>query len=198
MKKTKKKRSKLSKYALYTGVAFYIFGFFLILYIIHSQAVNSNSIIKPTTYVVKTDPSIANEISGVPKKLIIPELNINLPIIPGYYNQKTQTWTLTVNMVQFATITPEPNNVEGNTFLYGHARAAVFANLHNISPDSEAIVETTNNHSFYYKLTSIKTVTPYNDSVFEYSGPPILTIQTCTGLFWQNRQFFTFSLVKVT
>jgi LPXTG-site transpeptidase (sortase) family protein len=190
------KKAKLGIYAIYLGVIFVALGCAMIFYIIHSQAVNASGIIKPPTYVNQSDAAVTDEITGEPARLSIPTLNINLPIIPGYYDAKTQTWTLTVNKVQYATITPQPNNIEGNTFLYGHARAAVFANLHNILPNSQAIIQTTNNHTFYYVLSSIRSTNPYDDSVFTYKGPPILTIQTCTGLFWQNRQFFTFTLEK--
>jgi len=191
-------KTKLGIYSIYLGSILFAFGCSLIIYIIHSQAVNAIGIVKPSVYTTQASASVVDEITGVPVQLEIPSLNINLPIIPGYYNQKTQTWTLTVNKVQYATITPGPNNVEGNTFLYGHARAAVFANLHNILPNSEAIVKTSNDHTFYYVLSSIRSTNPDDDSVFTYSGPPELTIQTCTGLFWQNRQFFTFNLEKVT
>jgi hypothetical protein len=122
---------------------------------------------------------------------------MDLPIIPGYYDKQTQKWTLTLNEVQYATITPEPNDVAGNTFLYGHYRQAVFARLHTIPANAQAIVKTSNGHIFYYQLSGIRVTNPGDDSVFTYRGAPILTIQTCTGLFFQNRQFFTFSLQKV-
>lgn len=145
----------------------------------------------------KTTPS-ASTISGQPTDISIPSLSINLPIIPGYYNAKSQTWTLTDNSVQYATITPAPNNSEGDTFLYGHYRKSVFENLHNIPADGQAIITTSNGHTFYYQLASVSVVNP-NDSagVFDYQGKPILTVQTCTGLFYQNRQLFTFNLERV-
>ncbi len=140
----------------------------------------------------------ANYISGLPVNLQIPSLHMNLQIIPGIYNAKTKTWNLTLDKVQYATVTPQPNNESGNTFMYGHYRPEVFAYLHIIKPDSQAVVTTANGHTFYYQLAGVQVVNP-NDSaaVFDYSGPPILTLQTCTGLFFQNRQLFTFDLVKV-
>lgn len=137
-------------------------------------------------------------ISGFPVNIQIPSLAMNIPVIPGYYYPKSQQWTLSLSDVQYATITPEPNNLEGDTFLYGHYRPAVFAYLHHISLGASAIVTTSNNHTFYYTLNSINIVNPSDSSgIFTYKGTPILTVQTCTGLFFQNRELFNFNLVRV-
>jgi LPXTG-site transpeptidase (sortase) family protein len=190
-------KSRFTIYSSYLALILLGFGLSLVFLIIKSQAVNYSGIIKPPIVTQNLSILSSAKISGTPTKLIIPSLGINLPITPGYYNQSTKTWTLTVDKVQYATISAEPNNLEGNTFLYGHARTAVFANLHSIQSNAKALVETSNNHIFYYVLASVQTVSPSNSSIFSYSGRPILTIQTCTGLFWQNRQFFTFDLVQV-
>lgn len=148
--------------------------------------------------VVAAKPSSPTALYGEPVQLQIPSLGINLPIIPGYYDHKTQEWTLTTDKVQYATITPEPNDQSGNTFLYGHARKNVFGSLHTIAPHAEAIVQTNNGHTFYYRLNGALTVDPTDSAaVLDYQGKPMLTIQTCTGLFWQNRQLFYFDLEKV-
>ena len=173
----------------------------IILYIVRSQAVSATSIIQQLQpqKSVKSQAFIVPRISliqGEPDELIIPSLNMDLKIIPGYYNARTGTWTLSLSEVQYATITPEPNNLSGNTFLYGHYRSAVFARLHSIQAGAQAIVKTTNGHALYYQLSGIRTTDPNDDSVFEYSGPPILTIQTCTGVLFQYRQLFTFTLLE--
>jgi LPXTG-site transpeptidase (sortase) family protein len=136
-------------------------------------------------------------ISGNPTSIAIPSLDISLPVINGTYNKTSQTWTLTNDKVQYATITPPPNNASGNTFLYGHYRKGVFATLHLIKPGAQAFIMTDNGHTFTYTFTSSRETNPADDSVFTYTGAPILTIQTCSGLFFQNRQFFTFTLTRV-
>jgi LPXTG-site transpeptidase (sortase) family protein len=143
-------------------------------------------------------PPSPTRIEGKPVKLEIPSLKLNLAIIPGTYDAKTQTWTLTKDKVQYAAMTPPPNTEMGNTFLYGHYRSNVFASLHKIPADGEAIVTTDNGHTFYYKLANTKVVKPTDSAgIFDYQGKPILTIQTCTGAFFQNRQLFTFDLERV-
>lgn len=136
-------------------------------------------------------------VSGQPSQLTIPSLNMTIPIIPGIYSPKSNTWTLSLDKVQYAVITTPPNNVSGNTFLYGHYRPEVFARLHLIQLGASAQVDTVNGHQFTYQLENEKVTAPSDLSIFSYNGPPILTIQTCTGLFFQNRQFFTFKLVGV-
>jgi len=185
------------KIGIISGLIILAFGAGLLVYIVRSQVISAS----PSgiaQYHQKTDyvaPEV-NVITGMPDELLIPSLNMDLTIVPGYYNARTGTWTLTLSEVQYATITPEPNNRSGNTFLYGHYRQAVFARLHTIPAGAQAIVKTTNGHSFYYLLSNIRTTTPNDDGAFQYQGPPILTIQTCTGILFQYRQLYTFTLLK--
>lgn len=137
-------------------------------------------------------------VSGTPVRLRIPALGYDLPVIDGYYDTKTGEWTLTKDKVQYAKISSMPNDQAGNTFLYGHYRKEVFATLHTIPTDAVAIVDTSNGHSFYYKFTIMKTVSPEESAgIFVYDGKPRLTIQTCSGIFFQNRQLFMFDLERV-
>lgn len=155
--------------------------------------------IGPAPIVQSTSQSSTSSsyIQGQPSELILPSLNLNLQVIPGVYNTKTRQWTLSLDKVQYAAMTPPPNNATGNTFIYGHYRKGVLATLHTIQIGALAVVKTQNGHSFYYQLSSVRTTDPSDSSVFNYQGAPILTIQTCTGLFYQQRQLFTFNLVRV-
>jgi hypothetical protein len=186
-----------TKILVISGLVMLGFGVGLIFHVMQSQAVSATDIIQPPAYVIKSSDPNTNVITGMPDELLIPSLKMDIQIIPGYYNKATQTWNVTLDKVQYATITPEPNNVGGSTFLYGHYRPEVFAYLHTIKSSAQAIVKTTNGHTFTYQLSTIITTTPNDDTVFTYQGPPVLTIQTCTGLFFQNRQFYTFKLMQV-
>ena len=153
------------------------------------------------TQIVEINKSHSNEkkatISGQPVSISIPSVNINIPVDPGVYNPKNQTWTLSLTNAEYATITPLPNNQEGNTFIYGHNRWQVFYRLLKANIGDEAIIKTSNNHTFIYKMVAEKVTQPNDLSLFKYNGPPILTLQTCSGLIYQNRQFFIFNLVSV-
>lgn len=137
-------------------------------------------------------------VQGKPVHLLVPSLNISLPVIDGYYYSDAKVWTLSLDKAQYATMTAYANNREGNTFIYGHNKAEVFNKLPNIKPGDTAIVYTDNKHKFLYELKEIKAVKPDDTSVFDYQGPPVLTLQTCTGVWYQNRSLYMFSLVKVT
>lgn len=192
------KTMKRLKFEIIIGLVLLISGTGLLIGIAHSLDVNAG--ISPTiqtTFVTPLSGQPSVKIQGEPAELIIPSLDLDLKIIPGYYNTITQTWTLSPDKVQYATITPPPNNIEGNTFLYGHDLITVFASLHTIKANSLAIVKTDNDHTFYYQLNNILTTNPLDDSVFNYHGKPILTIQTCGGWFYQDRQFFIFNLERV-
>jgi LPXTG-site transpeptidase (sortase) family protein len=149
------------------------------------------------TAIRKQNTSIQS-IHGNPIEIDIPSLNISVPVINGTYDSKTHNWTLTRSNAQYLTDTALPNNLSGNTFIYGHYRPEVFASLHRIQPDAEAIVKTSNGHTFYYMLATTFVTKPSDLSVLAPSVKPILTLQTCSGFEFQNRQMFIFNFEKVT
>lgn len=133
-------------------------------------------------------------ISGEPVRIILPSLDIDLKVIPGYYYPKSQSWTLTRDYAQFAEISTKPNDKKGMTFIYGHYRRGVFIALPKIKPGAVAIVKTQNGHTFTYIFRASTVLDPTDTSVFKYQGKPILVLQTCTGVHFQNRQLFVFDL----
>lgn len=147
-----------------------------------------------TTPVVVQEPEV---ITGKPVRLTIPSLSLDLSIADGVYDTKTGQWTLSNDQVHYALMTVQPNDQRGNTLIYGHYRPGVFATLHTIKPGAMVRVKTANDHSFTYKFTGSKVVNPADTSVLSYEGKPMLTLQTCTGAFMQNRHLFSFELVRV-
>jgi hypothetical protein len=145
----------------------------------------SNALAKPQVRVI----------SGQPIAIAIPSLSMNLSVINGYYDSHSGTWTLTLDKAQFATPSVLPNNVSGNTLIYGHYRPEVFAYLHLIKPGSQAIITTANGYQFTYQYYGSYATQPTDTSVFAYRGPAMLTIQTCSGSFFQNRQMYQFALL---
>ncbi len=135
-------------------------------------------------------------IKGTPTHLDIPSLNMSLAVAEGSFNHATGQWTLSLNKAHFADITAPANTKMGNTLIYGHYRPEVFASLHRIAANSEAIVTTDNGYRFFYKLQAVHETSPSDTSMFAYNGPPQLTLQTCSGAFFQNRQLFTFTFER--
>lgn len=187
--------------ALILGTGLTAAGALLLVLIIRNQAVNIVStppVTHNTSTAVTTVAAPEGSVSGMPERLIIPSLNLNLSVIPGYYDPATGNWTLTKTNVQFATPTVQPNNQAGNTFIYGHALNNLFGSLPKLQAGAVAMVQTDNGHTFYYTLSSTKVVDPSDtNAVFGYTGKPILTLQTCVGLLYQNRELLTFSFQRV-
>lgn len=146
---------------------------------------------------VQSATKVVEPISGKPVRLVIPSLGIDLTVADGIYNPSDQSWTLSKDKAHYALMTPQANNQEGNTFIYGHNRKEVFAKLATLNIGETVTVHTDNGHQFTYKYRSAHETNPYDDSLFNYQGPPILTLQTCSGLWYQNRYLMTFDLVEV-
>lgn len=136
-------------------------------------------------------------VQGKPVSINIPSLNLTVAITDGIYYEKSRTWSLSNTQAHYALMTPPVNNKNGNTFIYGHNRKGVFNTLSKMQLGDRAIVTTDNGHKFVYQLKQTLETDPYDDSLFRYQGPPILTLQTCSGRWYQNRQLFTFDLVEV-
>lgn len=155
----------------------------------------------PGTYVpavAPTPPQTQDFVTGHPTELVIPSLHIDLQIIDGTYDSRTGEWTLTLDKAQYAVPSVLPNNEEGNTLIYGHYRPEVFAYLHLIQSGAEADIRTDNGYTFVYTYTSSQAFDPTDTSIFTYQGPPRLTIQTCSGAFFQHRQMYYFTYDRYT
>lgn len=132
-------------------------------------------------------------------RIVIPAAAIDLPIVDGNYNEADGSWTLNDTVAQFATISTLANDTSGNTFVYGHGTDLVFARLaaSQLPIGSQALIYTDNNRVFSYTFQSMRDLTPDDTAVFDYVGPSILTVQTCTGMFSEWRTLYQFNFEKV-
>ncbi len=138
-------------------------------------------------------------VSGIPTQIVIPSESVNLPIDEGYYNASNATWTLSGYKTQFAMSSALANNLNGETFIYGHNNDYVFGALRHHTPQvgSTALLYTSNGHIFSYIFESSMSVSPSDVAVLDYAGPPILIIQTCTGSLNEWRTMYKFDFYKV-
>jgi len=145
-----------------------------------------------------TEPPKQKNISGKPVHIQIPKLGIELQILDGVYNQQDNSWTLSDRLPHFALPSVPANNQAGSTLIYGHNNKYVFGSLNKLSVGDIAYVQTDNGHIFSYVYQTVQKVGPTDTSILAYQGPPILTLQTCTGLWNEWRQMFYFKLQTVT
>jgi LPXTG-site transpeptidase (sortase) family protein len=149
----------------------------------------------PVTPVVLTKAIIVTE--GKPVRLVIPRLAIDLPIDPGIYDSANNTWTLSGYHAQYALSSVVANDYEGNTLIYGHNNCYVFCKLKFLQPGDGLQVYTDNGHEFSYSYQGSADFKPDDLSIFKLSGPPTVTLQTCTGNWNEIRRMYEFKFEKV-
>lgn len=147
---------------------------------------------------VRTLPSLKVAKQGVPQRVLVPSVSIDLAVKPGSYEPENQTWTLDSVSAFYADRTVPANNRNGTTLLYGHGTSAVFGRIPEISEGAEAKVLTDTGLIFTYRFQSSRQVTPTDTSVLNSSGPPTLVLQTCSGPFDKYRTLVAFTLVGIS
>lgn len=136
-------------------------------------------------------------ITGTPVRITVPSLGLNHAVNNGNYDPETGEWTLSNDRVFFGTPSVRPNNMGGNTFIYGHALMNIFGRLPELKPGANVFVETDNGYAFRYRFRGSRVTDPTDVSLFSYQGKPIMTLQTCAGAWYQDRQLFTLDFVSV-
>jgi LPXTG-site transpeptidase (sortase) family protein len=134
-------------------------------------------------------------LTGKPLRIVIPSVGIDLQIDEGRYNPADGSWSLSGYHAQFAVITSLANDRQGNTFIYGHNNKYVFGPIKKINTGDIAQIYTDSGRIFNYRYQSTYAVTPDNTSVLDYQGSSILTVQTCSGAWNEQRQMYTFKFI---
>lgn len=134
---------------------------------------------------------------GVPTRLVIADVAIDLAVDVGSYSEADGSWTIDATKAYYADISLPVNDSNGTTLIYGHAQSPVFGRLPEVTPRSKAIVHTDTGYVFHYKFASMKQVLPTDTTVFSADGPPTLVLQTCIGDWDAYRALFSFSFESV-
>jgi len=138
-------------------------------------------------------------ISGQPARVTVSRLGIDLVIKKGGYTSSTKEWTLSDDAAYFATMTTPPNDSHGNTFIYGHNTAKIFAPLQDIAIGDRLTIDTSNGYTFEYIYRADAIVTPDITTVlYEDPATPELTIMTCEGIWSKVRRIMYFDFKQVT
>jgi len=145
-----------------------------------------------------TGPSLEKINLGIPTRVVVDSISIDLPVRVGSYNPADQTWTLDMQSAFYADRSVPVNDSNGSTLIYGHARQEVFAKLPEISEGATAKVFTDTGKIFSYTFVSSRQVRPDDTTVFVSSGSPMLALQTCSGPFDIYRTLVSFSLTGVS
>ena len=146
----------------------------------------------------KVEPAPLNINLGIPNRIVVEGVGIDLPVRTGSYDAANQTWTLDTSSAFYADRSVPVNDSNGTTLVYGHAQWGLFARLPEISEGATAQVYTDSGKVFSYIFQSTRQVTPDDTSVFVNSGAPTLALQTCSGPFDTYRTLVSFSLSGVS
>jgi LPXTG-site transpeptidase (sortase) family protein len=174
------KSLKLNRVLITVGLVLLLGGGGVLLSVYRSMRTSIVNTVSPAAHAAAKTPVSSDpvRIEGNPVKIDIPSLDISLPVAPGAYDPETREWTLSIDKVQYATMTPQPNTASGNTFIYGHYRKNLFSSLHTIQPGAVVVITTENNHTFYYEFTSSKIVNPSATTVLATVFPDKTTMGT--------------------
>lgn len=136
-------------------------------------------------------------ITGVPTRLAIPAIGVDLAVGVGSYNPVDGSWTLDAERAFYADESVPTNNNNGVTLVYGHAQQAVFGRLPESTDGTEATVYTDSGYVFRYVYTSRQDVAPTDTTILHSDGPPMLVLQTCSGPWDAYRTLLSFRFVSV-
>lgn len=150
------------------------------------------------TYHAPKAPVVRLAKQGVPTRVVVPSVNIDLPVKTGSYQPKNKSWTLDDSAIFYADQTVPANSRNGTTLLYGHGTWPLFGRIVDIRKGATAQVHTDTGLTFIYKYQSSQQVDPSDISMLTNEGPPILVLQTCSGPFDAYRTLVSFKLVEVT
>lgn len=138
---------------------------------------------------------IKKTIKGRPVRILLPSIDIDVPIVKGVYSGKQTVWTVASKTANYAENTVLPNNKRDKTLVYGHWTKSIFGKTKNLEVGDIAYVYTSNDHIFKYVYKSKVVVKPSDVEIFEkFKGKPGLVLMTCQGLWAEERRIMFFSL----
>ena len=140
------------------------------------------------------------KLQGLPTRILIPSLAIDLPVVNQHYSAATKTWPVAPSDANYAAETALINNTKGQSLIYGHDNHSVFGPLLNMPTGTVVYVYTDNGHIFKYAYSSFKDVSPQQvNIVSEMKNAPVgLNLITCTGAYFQYRHLMSLKLIQAT
>lgn len=133
---------------------------------------------------------------GIPVRLQISDILLDVPIEPGAYDPATEDWSIGTSVAQYAKETPPANDSAGTTLLYGHNNKKVFMPLFSVKTGSLAVVTTDDGQKFTYRYESQNELLPTDTQAIKNTVAPTLVMLTCSGENFTIRTLFHFSFVK--
>ena len=170
----------LSYFSLILGLFLFIFSLTLLLQRYSPTRLNFYGKV-PSTHIKKNT-------NNTPILLKIPELDIELPVIPAEI--KKNKWGTTTIGVSWLIASSIPGE-KGNSIFYGHNWNRLLGNLENVKTGYTVEILYKNSVKRYFKIKNIEIVNPDQVEVLNNTQQPRLTVYTCTGFMDQKRLVVT-------
>ncbi len=135
---------------------------------------------------------------GMPTRITMSSVNIDLPIELGVYNYENQVWTISKGKAYFAELSDLPSVAESSTVIYAHNQWTEFFKTKNLKIGDKIIVETDKGNILTYEYVSDELVDPSWGALFDQEFETSrLTLITCNGVYNENRRLVYADLVSV-
>lgn len=170
--------SRISHYLIFLGLLCLIIFIYLIWQRTNPQRLAFNDY-------TPGDSSLTRQESAQPKKLIIEDLKIDLPIFPA--SLTSGVWQVSDKGVSFLATSPVPGE-KGNSILYGHNWTNRLGNLTKIKPNQIIKIVYHDGSSKAFRVISTQVVSWKETSILNQTHQAQLTIYTCTG-FLDSKRF---------
>lgn len=129
--------------------------------------------------------------SQAPQRIVIPDLNIDLPVVEAAV--KNGFWELSETTASHGVGSANPGE-NGNIVIFAHARSGLFLPLRNIKSGTNIYV-LTKDRWFHFTVNDIKIVMPNQIENIAPSSNEVLTLFTCSG-FLDNKRIIVKAIPK--
>lgn len=130
--------------------------------------------------------------TSAPVEIIIPAINLDLPIIPAKLEKGK--WEATTKGVSWLSSSPMPG-IEGNSILYGHNWPNLLGNILKLKPGQIIKIKFSDGLEKLFVIDSTVTVSPNDVNILKPSKSAQVTLYTCTG-FLDNKRFVVVAKAK--
>ncbi len=162
-----------------SAVSFLVAGFFIYERYYDPQRL---AIFGPNDVVVVADIS-ASASAGLPVRLTLPSLGLDLPVIPA--SVSANHWPTTTQGVSYMVSSALPG--AGNSVFYGHNWPRILGTLSQAQVGQQLTITTSDGQVQNYRIQSVEVVKSSAVDILNPSELPRITLYTCAGIFDQNR-----------
>lgn len=173
----------LYRFLIVFGLSCYVFGIYLIW-----ERTNPNRLAFKNYVGNYKNLEIANP----PTRIIIKNLNIDLPLYPAkIINNK---WETTTKGASYLISSPVPGNI-GNSIIYGHDWSSLFGPLLSARKGDVVEIEYTDKIRKVFVVNKTLVVSPDAVGILENTDERLITLYTCTG-FLDSKRFVATAILK--